>query len=105
MRSTFRTSAALLASAAAVTGLSIIAPSTAIAGPMVAVGTSAASPSSAASPADCKPAHKEGRDWHWHDAPQGGHWDHRQWDDGKNGAWQHLWSDDKFCDVGTGHDS
>jgi hypothetical protein len=96
MRSTHRKSALILASAAAVTGLSIVAPSTAAASTTVAVGTSAASPQDPP-PRACTPAHEEGRDWRWHDAPRGGHWDHRQWDDGHNGAWKHLWSEDQFC--------
>jgi hypothetical protein len=96
MRSMLRKSALILASGAAVTGLSIVAPSTAAASMTVAVGTSAAS-SEDPLPPPCTPAHEEGRDWRWHDARQGGHWDHRQWDDGHNGAWQHLRSEDEFC--------
>lgn len=96
MRSTLRKSALILASAVAVTGLSILAPATAAASTTLAVATPAASPQDPP-PHACTPAHEEGRDWRWHDAPQGGHWDHRQWDNGQAGMWKHLWSEDHFC--------
>jgi hypothetical protein len=86
----------LLASIAAVTGLTVVAPSAAIADPTSAAAT--ATSASTSDPPRCRPAHW-GRDWLWHD----GHWDHWEWNRWSNGGeWKHYWRDDRYCDGDRG---
>ena len=90
----------VLASTAAVCGLSVLAPATAS-----AATASVASVSAEAGPR-CRPAHW-GRDWRWDDGRRGGHWDHREWNRrAHRWEWKHQWRDNRYCaqrSNGNGH--
>ena len=97
MKSLLRRSYALLASTAAVTGLTVVVPSAALADATAASATSAAFAFSA-DPPRCTPAHW-GRDWRWHD----GHWDRWEWDRWSNSReWKHHWREDRYCGGAQG---
>ena len=92
----------LLASTAALSGLSVLGPTAAFA-ETTAAASSAASTSDSR-PRGCKPVHW-GRDWRWHETRHGGHWDH--WERKhrhRHGEWKHDWRDDRYCEKRWGQD-
>jgi hypothetical protein len=95
MKSLLRRWSVLLASSAAVTGLTVIVPSAAVADTTVAASGAVAP---GVDPPRCTPAHW-GRDWVWHD----GHWDRWEWDRWSNSEeWKHYRRDNRYCDGDRG---